>query len=184
MMPVWTQQMRSDLGNGNPGSPAGTETDLVYVGLYDDNHVLQFEDSVMIMTDGTGRIDLPAAFNGNSYYLLIKHRSHVAIRSAGLVLMSPVVTYDFTLSESQADNNGSNFGMTQLSNGKWAMWVGDVTQDGFVGGDDVGSVDNDNLLGIYLEYRNSDVTGDGFVGGDDVGAVDNNNLLGIYYFYP
>ena len=184
MMPVWTQQMRSDLGNGNPGSPAGTETDLVYVGLYDDNHVLQFEDSVMIMTDGTGRIDLPAAFNGNSYYLLIKHRSHVAIRSAGLVLMSPVVTYDFTLSESQADNNGSNFGMTQLSNGKWAMWVGDVTQDGFVGGDDVGSVDNDNLLGIYLEYRNSDVTGDGFVGGDDVGAVDNNNLLGVYYFYP
>jgi hypothetical protein len=138
----------------------------------------------MIMTDGTGTMSLPSGASGNSYYILIKHRSHVLLRSAGLVTMGASVTYDFTTSDTQADNNGSNTSMIQLANGDWAMWVGDVTQDGFVGGDDVSQVDNDNLAGLFYDYLSTDVSGDGFIGGDDVSAVDNNNLLGVYYLYP
>jgi len=184
MAPAWTNQQRTDLGNGNMGTPTGNEADLVMVELYDSGNNLQYSDSVMIMTDGTGTMSLPSGANGNSYYILIKHRSHLQLRSLGQVTMGASVTYDFTTSDTQADNNGNNTSMIQLANGDWAMWVGDVTQDGFVGGDDVGQVDNDNIAGLYFDYLSSDVSGDGFIGGDDVGAVDNNNILGVYYLYP
>ena len=65
--------------------------------------------------------------------------------------------------------------------------VGDVNQDGFIGGDDVGPVDNDNLAGLTAfdsGYMTNDINGDGFVGGDDVSITDNNNLLGVFYLYP
>lgn len=184
MNPAWTNQFRSDLGNGNPATPTGNEADLVMVELYDSNNALQYADSVMIMIDGTGSIVYPSTLNGQSYYILVKHRSHLQTRSAGLVNFTSTTLYDFTTSETQADNNGSNASMIEVDPGVWAFYSGDVTQDGFIGGDDVGQVDNDNLAGLYFDYLTSDVNGDGFVGGDDVGIVDNNNLLGVYYLYP
>ena len=184
MNPAWTNQFRTDLGNGNPATPTGNEADLVMVELYDSNNALQYADSVMIMIDGTGSIVYPSTLNGQSYYILVKHRSHLQTRSAGLVNFTSTTLYDFTTSETQADNNGSNASMIEVDSGVWAFYSGDVTQDGFIGGDDVGQVDNDNLAGLYFDYLTSDVNGDGFVGGDDVGIVDNNNLLGIYYLYP
>ena len=76
----------------------------------------------MIMTDGTGTMSLPSGANGNSYYIPIKHRSHLQLRSLGQVTMGASVSYDFTTSDTQADNNGSNTSMIQLANGDWAIW--------------------------------------------------------------
>lgn len=186
MNPVWTNQLRTDLGNGNPGTPTGSECDLVLVSLFDGSNTLAYSDSVMLDINGNGTMTLPSWADGNSYYIFIKHRSHVQTRSAGQVLLSSVTSYDFSTSASQADETGGYGGpmMIEVETGVWALFAGDVTQDGFVGGDDVGAIDNDNLAGLLLDYLANDVTGDGFIGGDDVGIADNNNLVGVFYLYP
>ncbi len=191
MRPVWANHLRTDLGNGNMGTPDGTECDLVWIGLYDAFDALAYSDSMMIDTTGTGTVSFPSAANGNSYYILIKHRCHIGTRSAGLVLMGASTSYDFTTASTQVDEIGSaSYGgpmMIEVEPGKWAFFAGDVNQDGFIGGDDVGPVDNDNLAGLTAfdsGYMTNDINGDGFLGGDDVGIVDNNNLSGVFYLYP
>lgn len=180
MNPVWSNQLRTDLGNNNPGVPTGNECDLVRVELYDASNTLAYADSMMLNTNGTGSLSLPPSAKGNSYYILIRHRSHLLTRSAGLVAMTTQTDYDFSTDAGQADQ----LNMVQEINGVWAFYSGDVNQDGFIGGDDVGMIDNDNLAGMFFEYLGSDLNGDGFVGGDDVGIADNNNLAGVYYIYP
>lgn len=186
MRPVWTNQFRTDLGNGNMGTPTGNEADLVMVELYDASNTFAYSDSMMLDINGNGSVSFPSAVNGNSYYILVKHRCHVQTRSAGLVLMGASTSYDFTTASTQVDELGGYGGpmMVEVEPGVWAFFAGDQTQDGFVGGDDVSNVDNDNLAGLLFEYLNTDINGDGFVGGDDVSITDNNNLLGVFYLYP
>ncbi|MBK7852321.1 MAG: lamin tail domain-containing protein [Bacteroidetes bacterium] len=186
MRPAWTNQFRSDLGNGNMGTPTGTEADLVMVELYDASNTFAYSDSMMLDINGDGSVSFPSAVNGNSYYILVKHRCHIQTRSAGLVLMGTSTSYDFTTASTQVDELGGYGGpmMVEVEPGVWAFFAGDQTQDGFVGGDDVSNVDNDNLAGLLFEYLNTDINGDGFVGGDDVSITDNNNLLGVFYLYP
>lgn len=81
-------------------------------------------------------------------------------------------------------NNAFGDNQIQVEPGVFAIYAGDVNQDGFIGGDDVDIVDQDNLAGIFGIYTATDITGDGFVGGDDVNIVDVNNLTGIFVQQP
>ena len=38
----------------------------------------------------------------NTYYIVVKHRNHLAVMSSDLVELKGITTYDFTTSESQA----------------------------------------------------------------------------------
>ena len=80
-------------------------------------------------------------------------------------------------------NNALGNNQAELEPGVFAIYSGDVNQDGFIGVDDVASVDNQNLNGD-MGYVLGDLNGDGFVGVDDVAIVDNNNLLGIFAITP
>lgn len=71
----------------------------------------------------------------------------------------------------------------QVEPGVFAIYAGDVNQDGFLGVDDVTLVDNDNLAGV-IGYVATDINGDGFLGVDDVTIVDNNNLAGVTAIIP
>jgi hypothetical protein len=80
-------------------------------------------------------------------------------------------------------NNALGDNQIQLEPGVFAIYSGDINQDGFIGVDDVAIVDNQNLNGD-MGYVLGDVNGDGFVGVDDVAIVDNNNLLGVFAITP
>ncbi|MEO8211524.1 MAG: dockerin type I domain-containing protein, partial [bacterium] len=56
---------------------------------------------------------------------------------------------------------------------KFAIYSGDVNQDGVIDGSDAAIIDNDayNFITGYVE---SDVNGDGIVDGSDAIIVDNN----------
>ena len=71
----------------------------------------------------------------------------------------------------------------QVEPGVFAIYTGDVNQDGFIGVDDVTLVDIDNLNGLF-GYYSTDLNGDGFLGVDDVSLVDINNINGIYAVIP
>ena len=85
-----------------------------------------------------------------------------------------------------APGNGTNAALTvsnkaygdnmrEVEPGVFAIYSGDVNQDGFVTTEDVGLIDNDNLS-FEFGYIVTDINGDGFVTTEDVGLADNNNL--------
>lgn len=69
--------------------------------------------------------------------------------------------------------------MKEVEPGVFAIYSGDVNQDGYIATDDVTNVDNSNLVGASGNYLVNDLNGDTYVGTDDVTLCDNNNLMGI-----
>lgn len=115
------------------------------------------------------------------YYIVIKHRNSLETwsKNGGETYVSGGnMNYDFTTTTAQAF--GSN--MIQVDNTpvRFAIYSGDVNQDGIIDGTDGAMVDNDafNFLGGYLV---TDVTGDSIVDGSDAALVDNNatNFISI-----
>jgi len=81
--------------------------------------------------DGTS----PAEFSGISggdYYIVIKHRNHLAVMSANAVTLPNVSAYDFTDAQNKAykPTVGSPDPMADLGGTKYGMYSGDANADG------------------------------------------------------
>jgi hypothetical protein len=105
-----------------------------------------------------------------NYYIVVRHRNHLAIMSATAQALSYVETnYDFTTGQAQA--YGTN-AMATLSVGTaFGLPAADVNVNGGVGGDDITSVRV--AVGI-AGYNVNDVNMNGGVGGDDITATRTN----------
>jgi hypothetical protein len=113
-----------------------------------------------MQTDGTATCLFPSM--NNTYYVVIKHRNSVETWSSNPVMISGNSNYYFTTALSQA--YGSN--QVQVENGIWALYSGDINQDGVVDGIDYNDWENDsnNFAGGYFS---TDLNGDGIVDGLD-----------------
>ncbi|MFZ7153201.1 MAG: hypothetical protein ACO1HP_05455 [Bacteroidota bacterium] len=170
----------SGLLNALGESPNSMDVDTITVTLVNSSTLADVESQkVILKSDGSSLTYFTGSAIGTSCYIRVNHRNSLETWSAGPVNMAANTTYNFSSNQNQA--YGDN--LVQVA-GVWAMYSGDVNQDGFIGGDDVGAVDNDNLAGLFFTYTTSDINGDLFVGGDDVGVVDNNNLAGVYLLRP
>lgn len=134
------------------------------------NNTLVASTNAALNTNGTSIANFENINSGN-YYIVIKHRNSVETWSATpQFISSNSTTFDFTNAISKA--NGNN--MKEVQPGKFAFYVGDVNQDGFVDAFDVVPVvnDADSLLEGNLV---TDLNGDGFVDTFDLPWVFNNN---------
>ena len=130
--------------NGTPWNYKGTETvstipldvvDWVLVELRTGTSSSSFtaarvgflkRDGTIVDMDGKN----PVSFNGisgESYYIIIRHRNHLAIMSSNKVSkINNIFTYDFTTGQSKV--YGIN-AMYYLGEGKYALYAGDINQD-------------------------------------------------------
>jgi len=104
-----------------------------------------------------------------NYYIVIRHRNHLAIMSTDPVpLINNVLTYDFTFAQTQAYGTDP---MADLGSGKYGMWAGDVNGDGLVryngSSNDKDVILNEigfqTLNNVISGYKNNDVNMDGLV---------------------
>lgn len=124
--------------------------------------------TINLNIDGSAQLTIPASFNA-SYYIVIKHRNSLETWSASPVSFSgSTVAYSFTNSFSQAF--GSNL---KEMGGVYAIFSGDVNQDGAVDTADMTPVDNHGAA-YSSGYLATDVNGDGIVDTGDMTIVDNN----------
>lgn len=86
-------------------------------------------------------------------------------------LSGDTIDYDFTSSASQA--YGNNMIQVDASPVRFAIYSGDVNQDGTVDATDALAIDND-ASNFLTGYVNSDVNGDEIVDASDALLVDNN----------
>lgn len=94
-----------------------------------------------------------------NYYVVIKHRNSIETWSSANPSMNKEssVNYDFTISSSQAF--GNNIYLVDTSSIRFAIYSGDVNQDGFVDLTDITLVYND-ANNFVTGYVSTDVNGD------------------------
>ncbi len=121
---------------------------------------------------GAGAFIFSNAVNSTNYYIAVKHRNSIETWSnTAQQFTSNSMTYDFTTAITQA--YGDNMIQADSSPLRFAIFSGDVNQDGTVDATDVSNIDNDasNFVSGYVA---SDLTGDDFVDGTDFAIADNN----------
>jgi hypothetical protein len=173
--------MTSALANAGVTGAVGTEADSITVQLRDSLDPTVVVDAVttLLMTDGTAQVNFANASAGSSYWIVINHRSSIQTWSASQVLTSATTSYDFSSASSQAF--GDN--MKEVEPGVWAIFTGDMNQDGFVDNFDFDLFNNDNLNFAY-GYYNTDLNGDAFVDNFDFDLFNSNNLNFIMAITP
>lgn len=165
------------LNNQGLGNPLN-QTDTLELSLraITSPYNIIFQANQVVQTNGTLLWDLPPAANGNSYYVVIRHRNILETWSQNPITINGTTTYDFSISANQA--YGGN--QIEMEPGVFAFYTGDITQDGVVDGLDFGDWENDNnnFAGGYVS---SDFNGDGVVDGLDflIWEPNNNNFVGI-----
>src|SRR5688572_10064672 len=110
-------------------------------------------------------------------YIALKHRNALETWSSGAVLLSQLTTYDFTTSASKALRSN----MKDMGNSKFALYSGDVNQDGVINQADLDLEENYlNVFGTgYLPY---DLTGDGVIESASFSLLENN--IGKVFLMP
>jgi hypothetical protein len=133
--------------------------------------------NVGISTDGTAVIDSVLIDANNSYYLTLKQRNHLETWSAAPVSFSgDTVFYNFTTDATKAYGDNQK----EVAPGVFAIYAGDVNQDGLVDGSDMSDTETDNN-NFITGYIVTDINGDGLVDGSDMSIVEaaNNNFEGV-----
>lgn len=174
-----TSMRKAQDGSGNKFS--GNIADQVTVEIAQSTApyaVLYLIDSINIDTTGHFTAAFPESYS-SSYYFIVKHRNSIETWSATPVsLTSGTVNYNFTDNISKA--YGSN--LKNIS-GTYAIYGGDVNQDGFVDSGDMTPVDND-AASFVMGYLATDINGDGFIDSADMTIVDNNAASFISVITP
>jgi hypothetical protein len=91
-----------------------------------------------------------------------------------------IITLSFIGVAANAQNNAYGDNQKEVEPGVFAIYSGDVNQDGLVDVSDQGIVDND-IFNFAVGYLNSDLNGDSVVDVSDQGILDNNvfNFVGV-----
>jgi hypothetical protein len=163
----------------NQGQPNGpSDCDTVEIRLYNSSapYAMAHSYTGILQTNGDIVCSFPPAVNGLSFYIGVRHRNAIETWSNNPVLMSALTTYNF----SNALNKAYGSNQISLGGGFFAIFNGDINQDGVVDGLDYNDweTDNNNFAGGYYS---SDLNGDGIVDGLDflIWEDNNNNFVGV-----
>jgi hypothetical protein len=125
-------------------------------------------DGSIVDLNGTGTISLTGVTAGY-YYLVIKHRNHIPVMSAGPVALTSASTlYDFSNAQNKAYGTNS---MISLGSGVYGLFSGDGDVNGSINVIDYGSVGN-NLF--QTGYRLGDIDMNGTINVLDYTKVGSN----------
>jgi len=166
---------------------------VVMQGFYEPNvNLMRLSDTVQAylrnstspyaIVDSARGIISAMTFNGSfilenattgTYYLVVKHRNTIETWSSGTISYTPGQTFSYNFTTSAAQAFGANQIQVDASPLRFGIYSGDVTQDGFIDGNDGALIDND-ALNFVIGYVATDLTGNGVVDGNDGAIVQNN----------
>jgi lysophospholipase L1-like esterase len=157
-----------------------TITDSVCIKIWHPDDLVDSMPSFSCITflnkNGNAIVSIPINLSGGFYYISINHKNSLETWSANTVRLISNSTYDFSNSLSKAYNNGINTPMKFISSDKYAIFSGDVNQDGSINLVDLQQAENSAKF-IGLGYLNDDLNGDGVVDIFDLQIIDNNKIL-------
>lgn len=155
----------------NPSSnPTLCDTFTVELHNSTSPYELLFSAKDTIDVNGNSHVRIPNVTLNKSYYVVLKHRNTLETWSKNPVLFtSSTVSYDF----SPAANKAFGDNQANLNDGNFALWSGDVTQNGTIDVTDLDLIENNSLLFI-TGYTRYDITGNRITESPDYSLVENN----------
>jgi len=145
--------------------------DQVTLELHDGSNysnILYTFPGLDLLVSGIVTLPVPAGLSGTCYVTL-RHRNHIAVTTAvPLSFTGNSISYDFDQPSKVFGNN-----LIQMADGEYAIFGGDVNQDGIVDTGDATPVDN-NAEAFATGYLDTDVNGDGITDTADMTFIDNN----------
>ena len=127
----------------------------------------------VLNSSGSGTFTFSNPINGLNYYIELKHRNSIETwSSSGHSFTSNTLSYNFSTANTQAF--GNNMKLVDASPVTYAIYSGDVNQDGFVNLTDVVSVYNGSS-NFITGYVPEDVNGDNIVDLTDLVITYNNS---------
>jgi PKD repeat protein len=119
---------------------------------------------------GNGVFTFPSNLLGQTLYIVVRHRNSIQTWSS-----LPVLFNNLSIAYSFSDNTTKAFGnnLKNLGNGYFAIYSGDVDQNGVVDTSDFSIVEN-NMQQFLTGYLPSDVTGNKITESSDGSVVENN----------
>ena len=161
--------------SGNPKWGTGI-ADKITVELHDPlnySTIVYTAGSVNLAINGNALLGGSAGIPGNlnaSYYITIKHRNSIETTSALPVSFAAgTINYSFDAPSKAFASN-----LKPMPGGVYAIFGGDVNQDGLVDSSDMIFVDNDVRF-FATGYISTDVNGDGLIDSTDMILIDNNS---------
>ncbi|MBK8983651.1 MAG: proprotein convertase P-domain-containing protein [Ignavibacteria bacterium] len=150
--------------------------DTARIFIRSGNSPYNFIDTAKSVIDsaGNGSFNFLKVNPGQTFYIVVSHRNSIETwSSAGYEFNSDTLQYNFTLAASQA--YGSNQVNVDNSPVKFAIYSGDVNQDGTIDLSDGSLIDND-ALNFISGYLPTDINGDEVIDLADAVFTDNNAL--------
>jgi hypothetical protein len=159
-----------------------TDVDSITIELYDTTDLINpaYTQTKILATNGLISCEFPSISVGGQYYITLKSKNTLELWSANPVLLSEVITYDFSNSISKAYTNSSLAPMKNLAPGLFGIYTGDLNQDGFIDSFDYSVFVSEIILssGFTNFFLPSDMNGDGFVDSFDYPIYNLNATLG------
>jgi hypothetical protein len=148
------------------------DTVKVYLRNFSSPYAIIDSAKGYLNSSGQAILTFSNAFNGLDYYLNLKHRNSIETWSkTPQMFINNSLSYDFTTAAAKA--YGDNMLPVDLSPIEFAIYGGDVNQDGTIDATDVSMIDNDAFYFVGGHVL-TDLTGDSFVDGTDFAIADNN----------
>ncbi len=172
-----------------------TATDTVTVNLWPPDSISvagsmpSYSIKGILRTNGNLKVIIPKITLGKSYYLALKHRNSIEIWSANPVLITESTNYDFTTGLNKAFSVQQTLDLTPtpvmryLEAGVYALYSGDVNQEGAIDLLDMQATEND-AYAFYYGYNSTDCNGDGATDALDMQIIENNAALYLYLVRP
>jgi subtilisin-like proprotein convertase family protein len=151
--------------------------DTVTVLLRSPNSPLTILDSAkgLLSTSGTASLIFNNIGNDQTYYVVLKHRNSIETWSQSAQgpfrILTSQSNYSFTFSASAAF--GNNLKQVDSTPFTFAVYGGDIDQDGIIDGSDLSLITND-AFNFTTGYVLTDLNGDQFVDGSDATIALNN----------
>ncbi len=149
-------------------NPADTIADTLIIDLYDDLAELQYTSYALLSTSGLATGYFPLLALDSPYYFVVRHRNSLETWSSTQFMLTGDTLFDF--SSNPADVWGGN--VVQVEPGVYAMYCGDVNQDGYINNVDVGLVGDSAAL-FTQGYNNCDINADSTVESLDLSIIEN-----------
>jgi len=164
-----------------------TATDSVQIELWSsndlpNNHPSYYEKTIL-HSNGIANANFTSDIIDNQFYITVKHRNSIETWSANPVDFTDSTQYDFTNNLDAAYGDGQNPPLKLMEDGVYAIYGGDVNQDGTVDGSDMGLTEND-VSAFMFGYNVTDCSGDGASDGSDMTLIENNTSLFLYMARP
>ena len=175
-----------EAGSSSPG--LSTDADIIQVELRKPSslEVVSYTTNAMLNTNGTVRCNFPTSALVGSYYIVLKHRSCLTLWSASPISFTNTTEYNFIQNVSNAYGIVSPPVLNQVAPGVFALFSGELNDDGYIDGMDYVTFETDLYSSAYgdLFLLDGDFNGDSYVDATDYSKFDYNSQLGLFFQRP